>query len=129
MGPNKEKIYNYLFACQKRFGGYTGRNLGEIARITEYDRRTVKRNVEKWTKTDPRFTELKYIDQHFVSITIEDIAILNQHLKKNIMGTKQDIIQEINDNRIKRGDISISQSTLYWRCSDISLTHRTLLIF
>jgi DNA-binding CsgD family transcriptional regulator len=60
MRSNKKKIYDYLFACQKRFGGYTGRDIDEIARIFGFSRRTVKRNVEKLSKTDP--TSLIIID-------------------------------------------------------------------
>ena len=82
MRPNKEKIYGYLFAHQQRFGGYTGRDLDEIAGKMGFNRRTVKRNVEKWSKTDPRFAELKYIGQRSIPITLEDIAIVNQHLKE-----------------------------------------------
>ena len=37
MRPNKKKIY--LFGCQKRFGGYTGRDIDEIARIFGFCRR------------------------------------------------------------------------------------------
>ena len=84
MRPNKKKIYDYLFGCQKRFGGYTGRDIDEIARIFGFSRRTVKRNVDKWSKTDPTFAELKYIGQRTIPITLEDIAILNQRLKENI---------------------------------------------
>jgi len=113
MRPNKEKIYNHLFTCQQRFGGYTGRDLDEIARKQGFNRRTVKRNVEKWSKTDHRFAELKYIGQRSIPLTLEEIAILNQRLKESITCSKQDITREINGNRIKRGDIPIPQSTLY----------------
>lgn len=81
MGLNKEEIYNYLFFCQRRFGGYTGSNLSDIAKISGYNRKTVKLNVEKWIKTDSRFKGLRYIGQHSVSITIEDIEILSTYPK------------------------------------------------
>jgi hypothetical protein len=113
MRPNKKRINDYLFGCQKRFGGYTGRDIDEIARIFGFSRRTVKRNVEKWSKTDTIFGELKYIGQRTIPITLEDIAILNQRLKEKITYIKQDLIREINENRLKRGDIPIPQSTLY----------------
>ena len=92
---------------------YTGRDIDETARIFGFSRRTVKRNVEKWSKTNPTFAELKYIGQRTIPITLEDIAILNQRLKENITYIKQDLIREINDNRLKRGNIPITQSTLY----------------
>jgi hypothetical protein len=69
--------------------------------------------VEKWTKTDSRFAELKYIGQHSISITLEDIARLNQYLKENITCTKHDLIKEINDARVKRGDVPVPPPTLY----------------
>ena len=65
------------------------------------------------SKTDHRFAELKYIGQRSILITLEEIAILNQRLKKSITCSKQDITRERNDKRIKRGDIPIPQSTLY----------------
>ncbi|NQE53689.1 hypothetical protein C5S29_08855 [ANME-1 cluster archaeon GoMg3.2] len=37
---------------------------------------------------------------------------LNQRLKENITYIKQDLIREIHDNRLKRGNIPIPQSTL-----------------
>jgi hypothetical protein len=77
------------------------------------NRRTVKRNVENWSKTDPRFAELKYLGQHLITVTLEDIAILNQLLSENITIRRQEIIREINEKRIKRGDSPIPQSTLY----------------
>jgi hypothetical protein len=73
----------------------------------------VKRNVEKWSKTGPRFAELKYIAQRSIPVTLEEIAILNQRLKESITCTKQDLIRDINDKRIKRGDIPIPQTTHY----------------
>jgi transposase len=97
MRPNKEKVYNYLFACQQRFGGYTGIDIDKVARTRGFNRKTVKRNVEKWSKTDPRFAELKYIGQRSIPVTLEEIAILNQRLKESITCTKQDLIREINE--------------------------------
>lgn len=77
------------------------------------NRRTVKRYIENWSKKDPRFAELKYIGQHLITVTLEDIAILNQLLSDNITIRKQEIVREINDKRIKRGDSPIPQATLY----------------
>ncbi len=113
MRLNKEEIYNYLLACQKQFGGYTGKDIEEISHHSGFDRRTVKRSVEEWSRTDTRFAELKYISQHSISVTLEDIAILNQHLKENITIRKQHIIREINENRIKKGDFPIPKTTFY----------------
>ncbi|MCK4731220.1 MAG: hypothetical protein KAT65_02070 [Methanophagales archaeon] len=110
MRPNKNKIYNHLITCQQRFGGYTEKDLDVIARKLGFDRRTIKRNVEKWSNTDPYFAELEYIAS---IITLEDIAIINQHLKEKITSKKQDIILEINDARVKQGYATIPQSTLY----------------
>jgi len=109
----KREIYIQLYACQEQFGGYTGKDLDEIAKQLGIERRTVKRNVEKWSKSDPLFAELKYIGKQSIPITLEDIAILNQRLSENITIIKQDIIKEINDARIKRGDAPIPQSNLY----------------
>jgi predicted flavoprotein YhiN len=97
MRPNKNKIYNHLITCQQRFGGYTGKDLDDIARKLGFDRRTIKRNVEKWSKTDPSFAELEYIGKQSIIITLENIAIINQRLKEKIASKKQDIILEIND--------------------------------
>jgi hypothetical protein len=113
MRPNKEIIYYSLLVCQQRFGGYTGKDFADIGRNLGFDNKTIRRNVEKWTKTDSRFAELKYIGQHSISITLEDIARLNQNLKENINCTKQDLINEINDARLKRGDVPVPPPTLY----------------
>jgi hypothetical protein len=78
-----------------------------------FDRKTIKRDLEKWTTTDPLFAELKYIGKRSIPITFEDIAILNQILSENITIRKQEIIREINEKRIKKGDSPIPQSTLY----------------
>jgi hypothetical protein len=125
MRPNKNKIYNHLFSCQQRFGGYTGRDLDETARKLGFDRRTIKRNVEKWSKTDPSFVELEYIGKHSIIITLEDIAIINQRLKEKITSKKQDIIREINDTRVKQGNAPIPQSTLHRIINNLmaALTH------
>lgn len=113
MKLKKEIIYNYLSECNLRVGGYTGRDIEIISKILGLNRRTIKRYIENWSKRDPRFAELKYFGQHFITLTFEDIAILNQLLSENITIRKQEIIREINDTRIKRGDTAISQSTLY----------------
>ncbi len=113
MRQYKEKIRIHLFECQKRFGGYTGKDLEEIARILGFNRRTLKRNVEKWSKADSLFAELKYIGKSSIPLTIDDITLLNQRLRENITCTKQAIIEEINDKRIKRGDIPINQLSLF----------------
>lgn len=113
MRKDKKKIYNHLFEYQQRFGGYTGKDLDEIARVFGFDRRTLKRNVENWLKTDPLFSKLKYIGRRSIPITLEEITALNQHLRENITCTKQILVREINDNRIKRGDVPISRTSLF----------------
>ncbi len=109
----KEKIYDHLYACQQQFGGYTGKDIEEIARQLGFSRKTIKRNLEKWTSTDPLFAELKYIGKRSIPITFEDIAVLNQLLSENITIRKQELIRKINEKRIKKGEIPISQSPLY----------------
>ncbi len=109
----KEKIYDHLYACQQQCGGYTGKDIEEIARHLDLNRKTIKRDLEKWIATDPLFAELKYIGKRSIPITLEDIAILNQLLSENITIRKQELIREINEKRIKRGETSISQTPLY----------------
>ena len=65
MRQYKEKIHIHLFECQRRYGDYTGKDLDDIARIFGFNRRTLKRYVEKWSKTDPLFAELRYIGKSF----------------------------------------------------------------
>ncbi len=96
----KKRIYIHLYACQQRFGGYTGKDIEEIARQLGFNRKSVKRRVKKWSKTDPLFAKLKYIGRHSIPLTLEDIFILNQHLSHNISSRKQDLIIEINNNII-----------------------------
>jgi hypothetical protein len=109
----KKKIYDYLYACQQQCGGYTGKDVEEIARNLDCNRRTIKRDLEKWTATDPLFAKLRYISKRSVPITLEDIAILNQLLSENITIRRQEIIREINEKRTRRGSTPIPQSTLY----------------
>jgi hypothetical protein len=109
----KEKIYDHLYACQKSFGGYTGKDIEEIARHLGFDRKTLKRDLKKWTTTDPRFAELKYIGKRSIPIKLEDIVIINQLISENITIRRQELVREINEKRIKRGDSPIPQSTLY----------------
>jgi hypothetical protein len=82
----------------------------------------VKRNVAKWSKTDPLFEELKYIGRHSIPLTLEDILILNQRLSENITSRKQDIILEVNNNRIRRGEVPIPQSTFYLTINNMAET-------
>ncbi len=58
MRQEKKKIYNHLLEYQQQFGGYTGKDLDETARIFGLNKRTLKRNVEKWSKNDPLFSKL-----------------------------------------------------------------------
>jgi hypothetical protein len=109
----KEKIYDHLYACQQQCGGYTGKDIEEIARHLDLNRKTIKRDLEKWIATYPLFAKLKYIGKRSIPITLEDIAILNQLLSENITIRKQEIIREINEKRIKRGETPISQTPLY----------------
>jgi ActR/RegA family two-component response regulator len=43
MKQEKKKIYNHLLEYQQRFGGYTGKDLDETARIFGLNKRTLKR--------------------------------------------------------------------------------------
>jgi hypothetical protein len=113
MRQYKKKIYDHLLEYQQRFGGYTGKDLDEIARIFGLNKRTLKRYVEKWSKSDPLFSTLKYTGKRSVPLTLEEVTLLNQRLKENITCTKEVLVREINDNRIKRGDISISRPSLF----------------
>ncbi len=97
----KEKIYDHLYACQQQSGGYTGKDIEKIARHLDCNRKTIKRDLEKWTATDPLFAELKYIGKRSIPITLEDIAILNQLLSENITIRKQELIREINEKRVE----------------------------
>jgi hypothetical protein len=114
MRQDKKKIYNHLLEYQNRYGGYAGKDLDEIARIFGLNKRTLKRNVEKWSKNDPLFSKLKYIGQRSIPITLDEITLLNQRLKENITCTKQILVREINDNRIRRGDVPIGRSSLFY---------------
>ncbi len=109
----KEEIYSHLYARQQQFGGYSGKDIEKIAKLFGFDRRTLKRNIEKWSKTDPLFAELKYTGRRSIPMTFEDIAILNKRLSENITCTKQELIREINEKRIKREEAPIPQSTFY----------------
>ena len=113
MRQYKKKIYDHLLEYQQRFGGYTGKDLDEIARIFGLNKRTLKRNVEKWSKSDPLFSKLKYTGKRSVPLTLEEITLLNQRLKENITCTKEVLVREINDNRIRQGDVPISRSSLF----------------
>ena len=64
MRQDKKKIYNQLLEYQQRFGGYTGKDLDETARIFGLNKRTLKRNVEKWSKTDPLFLKSNVAPAH-----------------------------------------------------------------
>ena len=74
----------------------------------------MKRYVEKWSENDPLFSKLKYIGQRSIPLTLEEITLLNQRLKENITCTKQVLVREINDNRIRRGDVPIGRSSLFY---------------
>ncbi len=113
MRQEKKKIYNHLLKYQQRFGGYTGKDLDETARIFGLNKRTLKRNVEKWSKTDPLFSKLKYTGKRSIPITFDEITFLNQRLKENITCTKEVLVREINDNRNRRGDVHIGRSSLF----------------
>jgi len=113
MKQEKKKIYNHLLEYQQRFGGYTGKDLDETARIFGLNKRTLKRNVEKWSKNDPLFSKLKYIGQRSIPITLDEITLLNQRLKENITCTKEGLVREINNNRNRRGDVPIGRSSLF----------------
>jgi len=109
----KEKIYDYLYACQQRCGGYTGKDIEELARHLDLDRKTIKRDLKKWITTDPLFAELKYIGKRSISITLEEIAVLNQLLSENITIRRQELIREINEKRIKRGNSQTLKTPQY----------------
>jgi hypothetical protein len=113
MRQYKKKIYDHLLEYQQRFGGYTGKDLDEIARIFGLNKRTLKRYVEKWSKSDSLFSTLKYTGKRSVPLTLEEVTLLNQRLKENITCTKEVLVREINDNRIKRGDVPISRPSLF----------------
>ena len=69
MRQYKKKIYDHLLEYQQRFGGYTGKDLDEIARIFGLNKRTLKRYVEKWSKSDSLFSTLKYTGKRSVPLT------------------------------------------------------------
>ena len=89
----KEKIYDYLYSCQQRCGGYTGKDIEELARHLDLNRKTIKRDLKKWITTDPLFAELKYIGKRSIPITLEEIAVLNQLLSENITIGRQELIK------------------------------------
>ena len=113
MRISRKKVFEYLSRCQDEKGGYTGRNIGELAKKLSVSIQALKKRIDGWTLTDPSFAGLKYLGTSLIPLTLEDISLIYGRLKRNPLEIKQDILADINRLRFDRGLMPIPKTTFY----------------
>ena len=83
MRISRKKVFEYLSRCQDEKGGYTGRNIGELAKKLSVSIQALKKRIDGWTLTDPSFAGLKYLGTSLIPHTLEDISLIYGRLKRN----------------------------------------------
>jgi hypothetical protein len=103
MRISKTIVLDFLVRCPIEKGGYTGNDIAKIAKNIPVSPQALRKRIHYWTSTDPAFTQLTYIGQRTIPITLDDFILINQRLKEKPLRRMSDILREINDNRQKQG--------------------------
>ncbi len=113
MRINYDEVFDFLKQKQDEKGGYTGRDITELAKKLLVTRVGLKKRIYLWVQTDQNFAELKYLGQHPMIITLEDFFVINQCLKSNPLILKKDIQEEVNRIRFYKGLAAVPKTTFY----------------
>ncbi len=70
MRINRDEVFDFLKQKQNEIGGYTGRDITELAKKLLVTRVGLKKRIDRWTQTDQNFAELRYLGQHPTTTTL-----------------------------------------------------------
>jgi hypothetical protein len=113
MRISRKEVFEYLSRCQDEKGGYTGRDIGELAKKLSVSIQALKKRIDGWTLTDPSFAGLKYLGTSLIPLTLEDFSLIYDRLKRNPLEIKQDILADVDRLRFERGLMPIPKTTFY----------------
>jgi hypothetical protein len=112
-GINKSIVYTYLKKCEENTGGYTGTDIVKLAQQLNVDRTTLSRNIEKWSETDARFSDIKYLGKRYIPLPMNEILEIERNLKDNPLIVKKYLLDGINANRVHNAMLPLPKTPFY----------------
>ena len=120
MRISRNRVYDELHSYQTEYGGYYGEDLKRIAKQLGVNNRTLRRYMEQWKLTDPRFQALNYLGQRSIPLTLDDYDWLEQRINHNPTEVRNRLFNEINEKHSLEGRPFIGQRTFYNVVENIS---------
>ena len=112
-GVNKNTVYGHLKKFQEKAGGYTGNDIVKLAKELNVNRKTLNRNIEKWSETDTRFLDIKYLGKRYISLTLDEAFEIERNLIDNPLMVKKYLLESINANRIHNDLVPLPKTPFY----------------
>jgi len=112
-GVNKNTIYGHLKKFQEKAGGYTGNDIFKLAKEFNINRKTLNRNIEKWSETDTRFLDIKYLGKRYISLTLDEAFEIERNLMDNPLMVKKYLLESINANRVRNDLVPLPKTSFY----------------
>jgi len=113
MKISKSKVYKFLLRCQIEKGGYTGNDIKKLAKILKVSTRILRKWINLWRDNDPDFTKIQYKGKQSISLSFNELMLIDQWLIEKLLGNVSDLHRELNSNRKIEGKQEIPSTTFY----------------
>ena len=84
-----------------------------VAREIGIQVRSIRRSIEDWTRTDPRFAQLTYLGQRTIPLTLEEIQLLKTTKDATPLAAPGNLFQDLNAQRELLRLPALSRATFY----------------
>ncbi len=116
----KDEVLKFLREKQESEGGYTGRDITELAELLQVTSRGLRRRLSNWIKNYKEFAHFIYLGKVESSITLAEILEIKHRIASNPVQIKKGIQVDLQNKRPDKKPIP--DSTFYRKVNQILLS-------
>jgi hypothetical protein len=116
----REIVLTYLQRKQESYGGYTGKDITELAGFLNVTSQGLNRRLAYWIQNDKEFSGFIYLGKEKPPITLSEFFEIEQKFEENPIQVKKGVLDDIQTNRDSENLSPLSKST-YYRIVDQTL--------
>jgi len=109
----REQVLQFLRLKQKSEGGFTGKDLTDLAELLGVTPRGLRWRLSNWIKTDKEFSQFIYLGKERPSLTLSEFFKIEQELGTNPLKVKKGIHEDIQEERKAENQKPLAESTFY----------------
>ncbi len=118
----REQVLTYLQGKQESCGGYTGKDITELAEFLNVTSQGLNRRLAYWVQKDKEFKQLIYLGKEKPSITLAEFFEIEQQIAADPLQVKKGIYDDLQSKRDLKNLETIPKSTFYRRVDQILLS-------